>query len=686
MPRDLWNDVEAQEQDDLEGLVYRSNLLGQDRSMMDVGGGTTSAKLTAIDHMGRSVEVLWIAGAGNALSRIVQQDCVGLRLSEILALMERSDSGEAELEDYLAHCVHALNRPQPPVETLLHAFLPARHVDHTHPDAIVSLANTENARDLCQELWGEQALWVDGVRPGLALSREVSESVRVNPRARLLVVRRQGLVTWGETSHECYERTIGAIQQAEDFIQSRRRAGCSFVASRVPPLPPEQRRQVLASVLPGLRGSLSTQRPVILQIDDSPEVRDYVGSEDASAHLGIGASCQEPVRSTRLQPLFVDWAPVEGASTLSTRLAQGIEGIAAPHAASASQSGHNQDPMQGPYPRVILIPGLGMITSGVDIQAADVTRRLCRQAIRVVEGCRVLGQHGLLSLEETCEAGLWPLALNNPILPSSEGDMAGRVAVVTGGACGIGRATARRLAQDGAHVAIFDIDLEGAQRVADEINGRHGIGRSMALHCDVADEAAVMRAYAQVILGYGGVDVVVSNAGISTMAPIDETTLDMWNRLIDVLATGYFLVSREAFRIWKAQGMGGCLIYVSSKNAVFAGKNTASYSAAKAAELHMARCLAEEGGAWGIRVNSVLPYAVMEGTSLWGGGLREARAASYGIKPEDLDEYYRQQTTLKVSVYPENVAEAIRFLASSQASRTTGGILTVDGGVGAYVR
>jgi len=693
MPRDLWKDAEAQARNDLEGLVYRTNLLGRDHGLVDGCAGNTSARLVELDHTGRSVEVLWMQSPGTAMSAMTRQGFAGLRLAEVLALLGRSEVTDAELADYLAHCAFTLDRPRPPVEALLHAAIPARHVDHTHPDAVLSLASAASGRELCRALWGAKAIWVDYLRPGFALGKEVRDRLRADSRAGVLVLGKHGLVTWGDTSRECYQRTVQAIQEAEDFIQSRRQGRTAFAGTKVPPLPPDERRQILVQVLPGLRGSLSRQRPAILQIDDSPQALAFVGSQEAASLSQAGAGCPEHVVRIGYRPLFVDWTPADGVSALPDRLAGGVASFVAGYKAAVEQSGRGAEPVHDPCPRAILIPGLGVITSGADVQAADLSRRIYRQAIRVMEGSQVLDRFAGMSAQEAYDVEVWPLApdefgLRPPsgALAPSEGGLAGRVAVVTGGACGIGRATARRLAQDGAHVAILDINLEGARQVADEISARHGPGRSTGLPCDVTDEAAVARAFARVIEVYGGVDIVVSNAGISIMSAIDETTADMWDRLMDVLAKGYFLVSREAFRIWKAQKMGGSLVYVSSKNAVFAGKNTSSYSAAKAAELHMARCLAEEGGSWGIRVNSVLPYAVMEGTALWDSGLRQARAASYGIQPEELDEHYRQQTALKVSVYPEDVAEAIRFLAGPESSRTTGGVLTVDGGVGAYVR
>jgi NAD(P)-dependent dehydrogenase (short-subunit alcohol dehydrogenase family) len=316
-----------------------------------------------------------------------------------------------------------------------------------------------------------------------------------------------------------------------------------------------------------------------------------------------------------------------------------------------------------------------------------VSRQLYHRAIRVIEGSEALSSFTSLSAQEAYNIEYWPLELYKLSLKPAPRELAGRVVVVTGGASGIGRATARRLAQDGAHVVIFDINERGAQQIAAELSEQHGLGRGLAIACDVTDEAAVERAFEQTILAYGGVDIVVSNAGIAISAPIEESTLKDWDRTFDILAKGYFLVSRAAFRVWKQQKIGGSLIYVASKNSVAAGKNAAIYSAAKAAELHMARCLAEEGGAHGIRVNAVLPDAVLNGSGIWDDGWRAARAKGYGVQPEELDEFYRRRTVLNVSVLPEHLAEAISFLAGPRASRTTGGVLTVDGGVSAaYLR
>ena len=687
MPQDLWNTREAPAGDGLESLTYRSRLLGRDRSVCNIYGGNTSTKTREHDHLDREVEVLWVKGSGSDLADIDERGFAGLLLADILPLMEREAMSDEEMVAYLAHCRYALDRPRQSIETLLHAFTPGRHVDHTHPDAVISLACTTNGRELCRELWGERAVWVDYIRPGFQLSKWIGEGIRANPKAELVVMGKHGLVTWGETSEKCYHHTIAVIREAEEFIGQRRAGRRVFPGTDLPPLPLADRVATLATVLPILRGLLSKRRPAILAVDDSSEVLEFVGSKGARALSQIGAACPDHLVHTKRQPLFVDWHPDEGSETLTGKLEAGVEEFVAGYRSYFEANGGEGDEMRDPYPRVILVPGLGMITAGSDVKNAEVSRQLYRRAIRVMGGSEVLGGFASLSAEEAFAIEYWPLELYKLGLKPPPRDLAGRVAVVTGGASGIGRAVARRLANDDAQVVIFDIDLEGAEAVAEELQARHGPGRARAVYCDVTDEVAVEKAFEEVVLAYGGIDILVSNAGISISAPLEGTTTADWDRLMSILGTGYFLVSREAFRIWKRQDMGGSLVFVASKNAVYAGKNAAAYSAVKAAELHLARCLAEEGGDHGIRVNSVMPDAVLEGSNIWDQGWREERARGYGIKTEELGEFYRQRTTLKVSVYPENVAEAISFLAGPKASRTTGGVLTVDGGVsGAYLR
>ncbi|MEZ4679801.1 MAG: bifunctional aldolase/short-chain dehydrogenase [Caldilineaceae bacterium] len=683
MPQNLWNDTDYQKNPALDGLVYRSNLLGADRAVVNIYGGNTSAKLQETNHLGQPVEVLWVKGSGSDVATIKEAGFAGLRQAEIMPLMTRDAMSDEEMVAYLTLCTHAPDRPRQSIETLLHAFTPARHVDHTHPDAVISLACTPNGIELCRELWGDRMVWVDYIRPGFTLSKWIGEGIRANPKAALVVMGKHGLVTWDDDCHTCYNNTINTIQEAEDFIVSRRNGRKIYASAGAPTLSADERRTILAQVLPGLRGAVSKETPAILQVDSSERVLNFVSAEGVAEFSQIGAACPDHLVHTKRLPLYVDWQPEAGVDALKEKLSAGVANYMEAYRAYFADCSHEGDKMRDPAPRIVLIPGLGMINTGPDAQGADVSNQLYHRAIDVIEGSKSVGEYISLTPQEAYDIEYWPLELYKLSLKPAPKEQAGRVAIVTGGASGIGRATARRLAADGAHVAIFDINLEGAQAVAEELNQKHGHRRGMALHCDVTSEEAVMQAFEEVVLAYGGVDVVVSNAGIAIAAPIEETTVKQWDLNMDILGKGYFLMSREAFRVWKRQSMGGSLIYVASKNSVYAGKGAAAYSAAKAAELHMARCLAEEGGAAGIRVNSVMPDAVIQGSGIWDKGWRDERARGYGIKPEELEEFYRQRTTLKVNVFPENIAEAISFLAGPRASRTTGASITVDGGVGA---
>jgi rhamnulose-1-phosphate aldolase/alcohol dehydrogenase len=675
-------------------LVARSRRLGADRTICNWGGGNTSAKTMETDFRGRPTPTLWVKGSGADLAACTAANFAGLRLDDVLPLMERDELPDAEMVAYLGHCALAPNGPRPSIETLLHAFLPAAHVNHTHPDAIIALCCADNGEQLMRRIWGKRAVWVPYRRPGFALAKAVARAVRENPDAKAVLLAKHGLVTWGESSDACEASTMRVIAEAADYL-ARHGADEPFGALVQPPLPAEERRALLARVLPAVRGACAGERPVILRYDDSADVLDFVGRARMPELARIGAACPDHLVHTKRVPLVVGAhrdAP-HGEWTADTLLESILDGIAryredyAAYYARNSTGEFAQYAMDNPAPRVILIPGIGMVTTGPDAARADLSAALYHRAIAVMRGAASVGAFTSLTEEESFAVEYWPLERYKLTLAPPPREFSGRVAFITGGAGGIGGAAAERLARDGAHVVIADFNAEAGNRRAEELATHHGAGRALAVRVDVTNEAQVKAAFDATALAYGGVDIVISNAGIASSAPIEETTLAEWERNIGVLATGYFLVSRAAFRMWKAQGTGGALVFVASKNSMAAGKNAAAYSAAKAAELHLARCLAEEGGAAGIRVNTICPDAVLQGSTIWSSAWREERARAYNIAPEQLEEFYRQRTTLKVNVLPEDIAEAVAFFASPRAAKTTGGVLTVDGGVAtAYVR
>ena len=682
MPKHLWSDDDARGLSALDALAYRSRLLASDRTVINIYGGNTSVKAVEQDHLGREVNVLWVKGSGNDLANATAKDFAGLKLDEVLPLMARATMSDEEMVAYLNRCTFEPNRPRQSIETLLHAFTPHPHVDHTHPDAIIALACAARGEAAAREVFGESMAWVDYIRPGFDLSKQIGLAVRDNPNASCVVMGKHGLVTWGPDGATSYANAIAAIQKAEDALEAAQKR--IFTGVDVPPKPDEQRKELAAQLMPLLRGLISNKRKQVVLFDDGPSVLKFVGTSVAKEWSQIGAACPDHLVHTKRLPLWVDWNGEDDKDIgkLKSALREGLSRYQSSYTEYFKT--YNNDasiPMFDPNPRVILVPGLGMFNVGRDATAADVSRQLYTRAISVMELTSRVDQFASLSAEESFNIEYWPLELYKLSLRPAERELAGRVALVTGGASGIGRAIAQKLAKEGAHVVIADIALDGAQTVADEICKDLGYKRAVAVKCNVTREDEVVRAFQVAAAMYGGVDIVVNNAGIATSNPIEETTLEEWQRNIDILATGYFLIAREAFKQMKQQARGGSIIFIGSKNSVYAGKNVSAYSAAKAAELHLARCLAEEGGASGIRVNTVLPDAVLQGSNIWNSAWKEARAKNYGIKAEELDEYYRSRTTLKVNIYPEDIAEAVFFFSSDRALKTTGAMMTVDGGV-----
>lgn len=668
----------------LDELVYRSNLLGKDRTIANWGGGNTSTKTTETDFKGNEIEVMWVKGSGSDLATMKAGNFTGLKLEDIRPLMEKDDMTDEEMVDYLAHCMIDAKHPRSSIETLLHAFLPYKHVDHTHPDAIISIACADNGQEIAKEIFGNRFVWVPYIRPGFKLSKMIAEGVQNKPNAELVIMEKHGLVTWGETSEESYHKTISIIQEAEDYIEAKAERKAPFGGANYESLNQVKRENILAQVLPVIRGQVSTEKKMIVTNDVSEAVLEFVNSKDAKKLSQIGAACPDHLVHTKRVPMYVEWDPASNdVDGLINNIKDGIASFKEDYVAYFERNKSEGDNIVEAVPRVILIPGIGMVNTGKSWSAAKVSESLYHRAVAVMRGSTALGNFVSLHEEESFAIEYWPLELYKLSLAPSEAEFSRQVAFVTGGAGGIGSATCKRLLSEGAHVVVADINLEGALDLASEINERYGENRALAVKMDVTQEEDVKAAIQSSILKYGGIDIIVNNAGLASSSPFEETTLDKWNLNINVLVTGYFLVAREAFKLMKEQEIGGSMVFVGSKNSIYAGKNAAAYSTAKAAEVHLARTVAADGGQYGIRVNSVLPDAVIRGSKIWDSNWKEERASSYGIEADELEEHYRKRTILNVNILPQDIAESIAFLSSSKAAKTTGCMVTVDGGVAA---
>jgi rhamnulose-1-phosphate aldolase/alcohol dehydrogenase len=685
-PEDRWDGDAAAGLGLVEGLVHRSNLFGADRALANIGGGNTSSKQTVADHTGRDTRVLWVKGSGTDLATITAKGFPGLRLDELLPLRERESMDDAAMVDYLLRSAIQPNQPRPSIETLLHAFIPATHVDHTHPDAIIALTSAPQGRRLAEEEFGDEIVWLDYERPGFDMSRRIAGLLEAKPTARAVLLEKHGLVTWGETHEESYRSTIEFVTRAAQVIARAADGGFGLGGASVAALDDEQVDALLAEALPALRGALDPHG-VILEVDRSPEAIAFASSARAPQVSQVGAPCPDHLINTKHRPLVVEFDPAsDGSGELREAFRRGVAEFSGWY---REYYEHNLDdetrafPIDPPGPRVVLIPGVGIVTTGSDAGRARIARDLYHRAIAVQDSADALGGFRSLSESEAFAIEYWPLERYKLAQAPPRGELAGKVAVITGAASGIGRATARLFAERGAHVVVADLNFEGAQTVADELVATYGLRRGVAVAVDVTREEAVVEMTRRAVLEYGGIDILVASAGLASSAPVTETTVADWDLNYAVLARGYFLAAREAFRVLLEQGTGGSLVFVTSKNALVAGANAAAYSSAKAASLHLARCLAEEGGSHGIRVNCVNPDAVIQGSAIWSSDWKAERASTYGVDEDELPTFYRGRTKLGVNVFPEDVAEAIAFFAGPRTAKSTGNVVNVDGGVSA---
>lgn len=688
---DLWDEAKAASLSEPELLLYRSNLLGSDLRITNFGGGNTSAKLTAKDPLtGAEVAVLWVKGSGGDLGSMKLDGFSTLYLDKLGSLrgLYRGRAHEDEMVGYLPHCSFGLNPRAASIDTPLHAFIPKPHVDHMHPDAVIAIAAARDSEALTRELWGGEVGWLPWQRPGFELGLQLGALVEKSPALSGIVLAGHGLFTWGESSRECYATTLRIVQRAADYLAAKGRAQ-PFGKPVASTLDESARAAVLAELVPALRGKLSQGVRKLMHWSAAPEVMEFVGAARAAELAAIGTSCPDHFLRTKIWPLLLPFdAGRETPGDLVARLDPLLEAYRERYQAYYQRCRHPDSPaMRDPYPVIVLVPGIGLLSFAKDKATARIACEFYVNAIGVMRGAESVSSYVSIPEQEAFDIEYWLLEEAKLQRMPRPRALEGRIALVTGGAGGIGAATARRLLAEGASVLITDIDPGALEAAREALSAEAGRDRVRALACDVTDQASVRESYAFALREFGGLDILVSNAGIASAAPIDETPLELWNRNLGILATGYFLVAREAFALMKRQGLGGSIVFIGSKNALVASAGASAYSAAKAASLHLARCLALEGAEAGIRANVVNPDAVIRGSRIWGGSWRQERAAQNRIADEEIEDFYRKRSLLKRGVLPEDVAEAVYFFASELSAKSTGNVLNVDAGnVTAFTR
>ncbi|SNB63166.1 MULTISPECIES: bifunctional rhamnulose-1-phosphate aldolase/short-chain dehydrogenase [unclassified Agrobacterium] len=680
-----WDDAYARTLDEPGKLLYRSNLLGADKRITNYGGGNTSAKVLEADPLtGEKVRVMWVKGSGGDVGTIKLDGFATLYLDKLEALkgIYKGVADEDRMVGFLPHCTFNLNPRAASIDTPLHGFVPYDHVDHMHPDAIIAIAASKNSKELTQQIFGEEIGWLPWRRPGFQLGLDLEAFVKANPRAKGVVLESHGLFTWDNDAKACYELTLAIINKAIEWFAAKTEGKTIFGGAVSKSLPVAERRAIAARLMPEIRGRIGREERKLGHFDDQDAVLEFVNSKDLKPLGALGTSCPDHFLRTKIRPLILDLDTAHpDVDALMAGLDEALEAYRADYTRYYEACRHDNSPdMRDPNPVIFLIPGVGMLSFAKDKATARIAGEFYVNAINVMRGASTVSDYQGLPEQEAFDIEYWLLEeakLQRMPKPKS---LAGRVAFVTGGAGGIGRATAERLAGEGACVVLADIDETALEAAKGDFVKRYSTDAVRTVKLDVTQEDAVISAFAEASVEFGGVDILVSNAGIASSAPVEDTTLAMWNKNIDILATGYFLVSREAFRLLRRQNLGGNVVFVASKNGLASSPNASAYCTAKAAEIHLARCLALEGAEAGIRVNTVNPDAVLRGSKIWNGEWREQRAASSKIEVTDLEEHYRKRSMLKLNVFPEDIAEAIYFLASDASAKSTGNIINVDAG------
>ncbi|MEU5681991.1 bifunctional aldolase/short-chain dehydrogenase [Streptomyces rochei] len=666
-------------------LLARSHRLGSDPRNTNYAGGNASAKGTATDPVtGGDVELMWVKGSGGDLGTLTEAGLAVLRLDRMRALKDVYPGVEREDEMVAAfdYCLHGKGGAAPSIDTAMHGLVEAAHVDHLHPDSGIALACAADGEKLTAECFGDTVVWVPWRRPGFQLGLDIAAVKEANPRAIGCVLGGHGITAWGDTSEECERNSLHIIRTAEAFLAERGKAEpFGPVVAGYEALPEDERRERAAALAPYVRGLASKDRPQVGHFTDADVVLDFLARAEHPRLAALGTSCPDHFLRTKVRPLVLDLPPSAPLDETVARLKELHAAYREEYAAYYRRHAEPDSPaMRGADPAIVLVPGVGMFSFGKDKQTARVAGEFYVNAINVMRGAEAVSTYAPIEESEKFRIEYWALEeakLRRMPRPKA---LATRVALVTGAGSGIGKAIAGRLVAEGACVVVADLNAENAARVAEELGGAD---KAIAVTVDVTSEEQIVEAFRTAVLAFGGVDLVVNNAGISVSKPLLETSARDWDLQHDIMARGSFLVSREAARVMTAQEMGGDIVYIASKNAVFAGPNNIAYSATKADQAHQVRLLAAELGEHGIRVNGVNPDGVVRGSGIFAGGWGARRAAVYGVPEEQLGEFYAQRTLLKREVLPEHVANAVFALTGGDLTHTTGLHVPVDAGVAA---
>ena len=693
----LWDEAKAQSMagNEVDLFIYRSNLLGADLRLTNYGGGNTSVKIQDTDPLtGNATDVMWIKGSGGDIGTLKKSGCAALYMDRFLSLerVYRGIEHEDEMVELFNHCIFDLASKAPSIDTPLHGFLPFKHIDHLHPDAAISIAAAKDGEKITKELFGGEIGWVGWQRPGYDLGLQLraclQEAASRGVALRGIMLGSHGLFTWGDTSFSCYLNTLEVIETCAEYIASKE--GVSrpvFGGSKIAILPAEARAAQASALAPILRGFCSSHVQMIGHFSDDERILQFINSNDLDTLAPLGTSCPDHFLRTKISPLVLNLTPDQDLSDLAAikeQLAPLFSDYRAMYTAYYETCKHANSPaVRDPNPVVILYPGVGMFTFAKDKQTSRVANEFYLNAINVMRGAEAISSYTSLPRQEAFDIEYWLLEEAKLQRMPKPKALSGRVAFVTGSGGGIGKAIAKKMAQEGACVVLNDVNTDRLAEAKAEFVALFGRDSVSTVVADVTDQASIEAAIAQSCLAFGGVDLIVNNAGISISKGILEHTQSDWAKLFDILVKGQYLVSQASIAVMRKQGLGGDIINIVSKNAFVAGPNNVGYGSAKAAQAHMTRLLAAELGEDQIRVNTVNPDAVIADSNIWAGGWAEGRAKAYGIKVEELPAFYAKRTLLNKSVLPEDIANACFAFVGGLLSKSTGNALNVDGGVAA---